>query len=229
MDCLHRLAVCLRGHVLRRSLPRLCVLLFAGKFCVAGAAVQAAPVVYQFEATISNVEGDPAPLNLPFSIAVGQQIAGKFTFQSDEDLLDIFLHHERGKQGLVTLSIDGMVLEALMNFGTLNDGGPVDINGPAPAPNSSLSLGYISPTDAIPGWGGRTGVNHAWAAGLVFVGTEGTISGPEDVLDIDAWNQLTTLRRFGLQLGFPDTVLVQATVGDFVGVPEPSMLGSCGQ
>jgi hypothetical protein len=47
------------------------------------AEVQAAPLPFQFEATISEVEGDVSALNLPFSLGIGEQIRGKYLFQSD--------------------------------------------------------------------------------------------------------------------------------------------------
>jgi hypothetical protein len=192
--------------------------------CVVAMGIQARSEQFQiqFEATISEIEVDPSALNLPFSLNLGQQISGQYIFQSKEELLDILLNPELGRQGVLTLTIDGTELEALINLGTLNDGGSVDINGPPPEPNSSLSLGYSSPTDAIPGWGGRTGVNQAWGAGMVLVGPEGTISTSKDILNVEIWNQLTTLRRLGLQFGYPNTVLVQANVGSFAAVPEPS-------
>jgi hypothetical protein len=56
----------------------------------------------------------------------------------------------------------------------------------------------------------------------LLVGAEGTISAPEDVLNVETWNELTILRRLGLQFGYPGTTVVQATIGDFVVVPEPS-------
>ena len=58
----------------------------------------------------------------------------------------------------------------------------------------------------------------------MLVGAEGIISTPEDILDVDVWNQLTLLRTLNLQIGYPDTVMVQALLSDFVAVPEPSSI-----
>jgi hypothetical protein len=40
-----------------------------------------------------------------------------------------------------------------------------------------------------------------------------------EVLDPDKWNQLTRVRRLDLQIGYPNTALIRATVGDFILVP----------
>jgi hypothetical protein len=138
--------------------------------------------------------------------------------------MDIFLHHDRGKQGLLSLIIDGLEIASPTNFGIVNAGPPVDVNNPPPsAAVSSIQLGYASPTDAFPGFGGFIPGHAApWNAGLWLVGAEGVISRPQDILDIDNWNELATLRRLDLDFGYPETVSVRAIVGDFVGVPEPS-------
>ena len=172
----------------------------------------AAPITFHFDATISSIQGDVQSLNLPFSLNVGQQFTGKYSFASEEDLLDLFLNPGLGKQGTVSLILDGTEIEAVTNFGQLNSGYPAEIDGPPPIPSSSISLGYLSPTDVIPGTG----------PGLLLVGPEGTISDPRDVLDINIWNQLDLLRRLELQFGYPNTVTVRATIGDFLAVPEPS-------
>jgi hypothetical protein len=178
---------------------------------------QGAPIVFKFDATVSEIQGDMAALNLPFSLAIGQTITGMYTFQSAEDLFDIFIHPERGKQGMVSVRINGTDVAAGVNFGSLNQ------DGPPVGPNSSLFLGYVSPTDVYPGWGGSV-AEHPAGVGLALVGPEGPILAPEDVLNVDTWNGLTTFRGLGISIGWPDTLSIQATVGEFVAVPEPSTI-----
>jgi hypothetical protein len=192
---------------------------FCAVLASAGRITQAAPVVFAFEATISEVNGDATVLDLPFTLTVGQEIEGRYTFQSNEDMLDVFLNRERGTQGELFLTIDGIEIQAPTNFGSLNSLGVLD--PPIVGPTSSILLDYISPTDVFPGWPGSVH-GHLWSQRLLLVGTDGTITSPEHLLDVEAWNQLTTLRRLDLQFGFPDTVSVQAAVGDFFAVPEPS-------
>jgi len=189
---------------------------------------KAAPLVFQFDATISQVQGAAVPLDVPFSLTVGQRIDAQYTFSESQDLLDLFSNPSLAKQGQIALTIDGVQFGALTNIGFLNSGVPVDINVPLPpmGPTSSVSLGYVSHTDVFPGWGGSIGM-HPCGAGLSLVGAEGTIVGPEDVLDFDKLNQLTTIRGLGLQFGYFQSgefkiVTVAATVGDIVAVPEPS-------
>lgn len=177
---------------------------------------QAQPLRFNFEATISEIEGDTSALNLPFSLAVGDRIVGAYAFQNGQDLLDIFFRHELGKQGQVTLIIDETEIEAGANFGSVND-----VGAPPDGSQSSLFLGYVSPTDIFPGWGGYVD-GHPWDAALTLVGAEGTISTPDDVLDISNWNELTTLRRLDLQFGYPNTVIVRTIVAGFNSIPEPS-------
>jgi hypothetical protein len=182
---------------------------------------RAEPINFQFKAMISEIAGDASALNLPFALNVGQQIHGKYSFQSEQDLLDIFVPRGVIKEGVVHLAIDGSEMAARTNFGLMNSG-PFDISAPPPGPNSSLFLGYISETDVIPGWGGLFGVAQPWGASLALVGNEGIVSVPEDVLNVATWNELKTLRRLSLQFGYPNTVTVQATVAGFHTVPEPT-------
>lgn len=185
---------------------------------------QAAPVTFRFEAEITEIEGDVAALNLPFSLSAGQVFLGQYSFNNPEGLLDIVQGIQSGNQGNVALNFEGTILEAVTNFGTLNDGGPIDINNPPPpGPKSSISLGYFPPTDVIPGWGGGLGL-HPAGVSLALVGADGIITQPEDVLDVQTWNQLTTLRRLTMQIGYPVTVTIQVNIGSFVSVPEPTDL-----
>jgi hypothetical protein len=167
--------------------------------------------VLRFDGTVSEIQGDPAGHNLPFSLNVGEPITGEYVFASQQDLLDLFLHSWQGKQGQLALTIDGTAIQWPTNFGLLNSGGLVDINGPPSAPNSSLFLGYIPQTDVFPGTG----------ASLWLVGADGTISTNEDILNVNAWNELNSLRRIEMQFGYPNPVTVRATIGNFIAVPEP--------
>ena len=103
------------------SKPRRCPLVTAAicLFAVGagGRMSHGAPIVFKFDATVSEVQGDVAALNLPFALAIGQQITGKYSFQSEEDLLDIFIHQARGKQGRVNLTIENTEFVASTNFG----------------------------------------------------------------------------------------------------------------
>jgi hypothetical protein len=186
-------------------------ILLLGVLFVPGAILEAAPIAFRFDATITEVDGDPSPLNLPFSLSVGQQIAGKYSFQSEEDFLDVFLHPDRDKRGLLTLTIDGSELEARTNRGVLGD--------------RHVSFSYSSPTNALPGWGGFF-AGHWWDPLLFLYGDEGTLSSPEDILNITAWNQLKTFRQLHLKFGYDISrdlpiVTVLASVGDLTVVPEP--------
>jgi hypothetical protein len=204
------------------SWARLVRLLFAAAVvCLATACpqAQATPVMFRFEATISNIEGDAASLNLPFSLTIGQQIAGKYSFQSEEELLDIFLHHEQGKRGEISLTIDSIEINAVTNVGTLNDSAFID--PPIPFTASSIVLGFAqsSETDSFmfPG----TVAGNPWNHQLDLFGPEGSITSTEQLLDVSVWNELGILRRLDLQFGFPDTISVDTVVGDFSVVPEP--------
>ena len=188
-------------------------------FASGAASVFGSPVTFRFEATINEVDGDALALNLPFPLAPGQQISGEYIFSGKQDFIDIFLHHELGKQGLATFTLDSIEIEATTNFGLLNSTGV--LNPPITGPTSSISLGYISPTDVFPGWPGNV-AGHPWSHELILIGPDGTITSSDQLSDVAKWNQLNTLRRLELQFGYPDTVSVHATVGDFVAVPEPS-------
>ncbi|MCC7476514.1 MAG: hypothetical protein IT425_14070 [Pirellulales bacterium] len=181
--------------------------------------VRAAPVKYQFSATITQVQGDATALNLPFALHVGQQVNGCYSFATEQAMLDVFLHHELGVLGQVSLAIDGTEMPAAANLGLLNSVAILD--PPITGPTDSISLGYLSPTNVFPGWPGSV-AGQLWTHDLVLVGADGTITAPEQLLDASTWNQLTMLRRLDIQFGFPNTVMVQAMVGDFIAVPEPT-------
>jgi hypothetical protein len=72
----------------------------------------AVPLAFGFSATISEVQGDVAALDLPFALTVGQQFEGAYSFLSEEDLLDVFLHRELGKQGQIALTIEDTDIQA---------------------------------------------------------------------------------------------------------------------
>ena len=182
--------------------------------------LQAATATYSFQATINKVDGDLGEVILPFGLVAGQQISGTYTFASEQDLLNIFLNPSLGSAGVLTLTIGGVELSA-----SVNAGGNIAyiLNPPIPGPYTRLSLGYFSPTDAYPGLPGNI-AGQPWSHILTLIGPEGTISDPAQHLDSALWNQLTTLRQLNLLFGFPTSVKVQATVGDFVAVPEPSTI-----
>jgi hypothetical protein len=187
--------------------------------------VNAAPLTLTFDANISQVQGDPGSLDLPFPLVVGRPINGKYVFQSEQDLLDIFLDGDLRKQAQVALTIGGVEITAVANFGLINSAG--ELERPT-GPNSSVSLGYLSLTDVFPGWGGYF-KNHYWDVGLVLLGHDGTIASTDDILDINKWNQLTTLRHLGLRFGQFEAsqfkvVTIEASVGNFSAVPEPACI-----
>src|SRR5689334_8063273 len=49
----------------------------------------AAPISFHFDATISQVFGDPSTLNLPFSFAVGEPVTATYTFSDVQTLLNV--------------------------------------------------------------------------------------------------------------------------------------------
>lgn len=189
-----------------------------------------APITFAFEATVSAVAGNPSAIELPFSLALGQQIKGRYSFESEEQLLDIFSNifpYEIEEIGRLSLGIEGMVIGAAANVGTINED-LIDINGPYPDPSSSISLGYgYYVTDVFPGWGGEQIAGYHFDAGIRLEGPVGTISGVDDVLDVRIWNQLTAKRSLGLSFGYFESnqfkvVTYSASVGNFVAVPEPT-------
>ena len=187
----------------------------------------AAPITFHFDATISSIQGDVPSLNLPFPLVLGQSIAGSYSFADVQDIADIFLQPQLGKQGHLDVEIEGTKIFALINSGELNGGGPVDIDNPPPAARSSIFLGYFSPTNAFPGWGGSVS-GHPFDSRLWLVGPEGTISGPESLLDFDKWQAQTILRRIDLEFGYFESgtfksVIVKAPINNFSLVPEPPL------
>jgi hypothetical protein len=193
-----------------RCITTILMACFAAEF--SASVLHASSLILQFRATISQVQGDPALLNLPFTLAVGQPFTGKYSYADAQDLVDEFLRPARGTPGHLVLNIAGSPVDFTTNVATLNDGGVIDINEPPPGPSSSVFLGYRSLTDVYPGTGPR----------MWIVGPEGTIANEQQILDISRWNQLTTNRRLDFEFGYPYTVSVQSTIGEFVVVPEPS-------
>ena len=196
-----------------------------------GAAAEAAPIAFTFQATVTRVNGDLGALNLPFTLTTGQQISGTYKFASESDLIDIILHPEYywqhpelAKSGTLALNIGGTSLS-----GSVNTTGNMLFDPPIsePGPLSTLSLGYFGPTNhSHAGFIAGLSWDHQFTA----VGPDGILADPTTdpthFFDLAAWNQLT-IRR-GLLLAFGDffqVVTVETTVGNFSAVTEPAAVG----
>ena len=155
----------------------------------------AAPISFQFDATISQIDGDLWPLNLPFSLAVGQPMSATYKFNDVQTLLDIFTHSAFGSAGAVTFTMGVFQGTAISNFGLINSSGVIGV----PGPNSSVTFGYLSLTDVFPGWSGQIASNQANIS-LTFLGDEGVVSDATDILRQDTWEHLTKYR--GLSVAF---------------------------
>ncbi len=187
-----------------------------------------APIEIGFKATVSEVDGDAAAITLPFSLSVGQQLKGRYSFDSEERLLEVFSYafpNQQAKSGQLLLDVDSVIVGAGINTGSINFD-LVEINGPPPVPSSSISLGYGNYfTDVFPGWGGQV-AEYPYDTGLRLEGPVGTVLGVDDVLDVGIWNRLTTRRTLELVFGYFESnqfkvVSYTAIVGDFFTVPEP--------
>ncbi len=189
-----------------------------------GSWLRAAPFTFAFDVTISSVEDDLSEQQLSFSLRVGDVIRGEYSIASEEDFFDVFFHQYLGKQAQLTLDVEGFEIHEPINFGMINQP-PVDINSPPTVPRSAISLAYIPITNSIPGWGGRIfpGFAGPWAASIVLVGPDGTVSDPHDVFDVSVWNQLTMSRELEILFGYPNSLVVHATGGEIRAVPEPTL------
>jgi len=184
--------------------------------------LEAQPVILHFEATVTAIQGDLSQLDVPFTLGAGESIAGELSFASEDDLQTVLLGGPNGRSSIGTLRLDigGVEVGNAFNFGSVNQP-PVDINNPPPGPKSAISFAWIPPTDAIPGWAGQAG-SVIWSAGILLVGMDGIIDDPNAVPDFNTWNALDETRLLTMAFGFPDTIVVQATLGDFIVVPEPA-------
>jgi hypothetical protein len=191
--------------------------------CIAISPATAAPVSFHFDATISQIEGDPSTLNLPFSFAVGQPLSAIYSFSDVQTLLNIFNNTSFISHGDIAFAIGGTQGTATTNFGMLNDSAIPSMPG---QPNSSVEFGYLSLTDVFPGWNG-TIANHPASIDLTFIGNEGVVSSVTDILNQGTWDQLIKYRKLTVQLGYFGqsefrTVTVLADVTQATVVPEPS-------
>lgn len=209
-----------------QTLARILFSIVAALLVASGAAISpatAAPIVFQFDATISQILGDPATLNLPFSFAVGQPMTATYTFSDLQSLQNVSTSVALGSQGDVAFTIGGTQGTATINFIGLNDSSIPSLPG---LPNSSVEFGYISLTDVFPGWNGVI-ANHPANIDLTLLGDEGVVSNVTDILNQATWNHLTKSRKLTVQLGYFDqsefrTVTVLANVTQATVVPEPS-------
>jgi hypothetical protein len=207
----------------QRTLRRLALHCITVLLCASGFAIsrtQAGPITFHFDATISQVQGDPVPLNLPF--AVGQRLTATYTFGDLQSLLNVFTSLALGSHGDVAFTIGGAQGTATTNFGLINSSGAIGI----PGPNSSIGFGYFSLTDVFPGWNGGI-AGHQANIDLTFLGDEGLVSDVTDILHQETWDQMTKLRNLSVDFGYFDhgdfkivTFLANATQA--VVTPEPS-------
>jgi hypothetical protein len=190
---------------------------------------RAATITFTFDATVTDVPADFPALNLPFSLNPGQKFSGEYSFASAQDMHDVFFPsypNGLGKSGTVTITIGNSVCIAPVNVAILNDGAlfsPSDSSFPA-----SIDLSYQSNNNVIPPWDGFIG-NKRWNTDLSLRGLEGTFQSPEQILNLDLWNQLNVQRELDLQFAYLagsnlNYVTVKTQVGDFRGAPEPTTL-----
>ncbi|MCA9231467.1 MAG: hypothetical protein KDA57_12505 [Planctomycetales bacterium] len=185
------------------------------------------PLVVAFDAVISEIEGDPLPLDLPFTLNIGDQIEGELAFDSRHEAL-LQLQGNTTIFSNLTLSLGGDLIDnffnvALVNsFFFLNDErfpGPIDPDNPP----SSIYFSYFPVSTGNPGWVG-SGLQLPWTAEILMYGEPGTIDSPHNLLNFDDWNRLEQIRNLTILIGFPETVTVTARLGNLSEVPEPSTL-----
>src|SRR6187397_2936600 len=92
-------------------------ILVASDFAVSPAA--AVPISFHFEATISRIDGDPTPLNLPFSLAIGQPMTATYTFSDAQTLLNIFTGTGYSGHGDIAFTIGNAPGTATTNLGLI--------------------------------------------------------------------------------------------------------------
>lgn len=199
-------------------------LLVASGFAVSPAS--AAPISFHFEATISRIDGDPTPLNLPFSLAIGQPVAATYTFGDAQTLLNIFTGAASGSHGDIAFTIGNTAGTATTNLGLINGSAGISTT----VPNSSIAFAYFPLTNVFPGFNGLIAGYQA-NIGVSLFGNEGVVSAPTDVLRQDTWDHLTMERD--LSVSFLDFnggdfkfVTATATVTQAVVIPEPTAIST---
>jgi len=177
---------------------------------VAGTVTEPCP--FRFDAEVTRVINSPNSPELRIAFEVGQVLSGRYylggnaqsQFRADRIVIEI------GNE-LLTYDINF----ASAGIGVLGDGGPsVTIA-------QSISLNYLSPTDVFPGWGGSAFEMDSDAF-ITLVGSSQTLTEGGIIPDISDWNDFSLSRQLNLTLGHPESISIEATIGDFVLVPEPS-------
>ena len=178
--------------------------------------------IVAFDAVISDITGNPQALDLPFPLGTGERIDGQIAFESRDDAIDQ-LQGDATKFSDLSLTIEGHVIHNLFNVSTTNDGGFIGPIEDIDNPPSSIYFSYFPVSMGTPGWVG-SGANVPWTAVILMVGEPGTLEKPSGLLNLDDWNRLERVRDLTLYFGYPNPVVVTATLEDFVKIPEPSSL-----
>lgn len=178
-------------------------------------AVQAEALRLAFEATVTEA-GDFGESALPFALEPGDILAGELSFDSLEDLRQVFGQGAEVSEGTLRLRFKGLETFHAFNKGLLQ---PIaDINDPPSGPRSGISLGWLPTTDVFPAFSGSYQSNAA----ISLAGPAGIIGDLDDAVDFEKWNELTESRILSLSFEFPNTVAVEAAIGEIAVVPEPS-------
>lgn len=193
--------------------------------CTSGSLVQAAPITFTFEATINSVYVG-IPFNLGIDYQVGDVVAGKFAFDPLEGdgstAVRVLQPHD------FLLNVNGAVF-ATPSF---------EIE----SVNDALLIAEYSPASVVDilaaGGAGLSAANPADFPNLSLTQSSFLmrLDGPESALPIASvpanasdWNSFNLSRQMIVSFrdGNGGAIGFQATVGDFVVLPEPSsLLGS---
>jgi hypothetical protein len=202
--------------------------LLLGTICIAGNAVVAAPITFRFEAEIGTPStGNPTnvPFDLPFELNEGDTILGTLTIEPFDAPPTVY-----STLTFQTLNVSWVIDEfqfASSNFRVavqddliVSDGigGPYDelvIDcSPIAGTQATCSPNTLGPSSDV-----------LWGFALGLAGPASTNSGADIPYNVQTWNAFDLGR--GLSMSFresdgPGFVFVNATVGAFAIVPEPS-------
>jgi len=231
MNSVHRAGECLRLRALRPSSLRLGVLMFAGIICAAGAAIQAAPVTFRFEAEIASVIPPDGGLSLPFEVSSGDSIIATFTFEPTAGGPDFpqtaALRFElAGNTVLVpayTIAVrDEDVPNATDLTGRIADPENTPIVDLAPGSSDNISVTCVS---SVAFCGSLEGNAQLQVRPIIHLSTDDNpLSDTSLVADVNVWNQFS-FREMSLTFSNPENGGIQTYIGAYIGVihqvPEP--------
>jgi hypothetical protein len=199
------------------------VVVLVGIVSLGSRTTQAGPVTFRFNALIDNVGG--IPFNLGLDFAVGDEITGSFTFDPQEGDGDITAVYPQNHQLL--LEINGRML-ATSNFEVFVGNNVEVIDYPFANQVDMLSVQCgNSPEGCAPGIQSLAGGDpFRLGIGLSLRADTAALEMLTLPSELSIWNDFGFERQLSVAFANVDGggVVFQATVGQFLAVPEQSSL-----